>query len=87
MAYRTLKSIFHQRDRAGVEAEERSRRGSPAAIHWDLMIGDFQMFALMTPEIAALIERIMSFEPKIQAEWDGLPGRARTHYLLSLIHI
>ncbi len=30
---------------------------------------------------AALIERIMSFEPKIRAEWDGLPGAARSHYL------
>ena len=85
MPYRTLKSIFHQRDRAGVEAEERSRRESPAAIHWDLMIGGSQMFALMTPEVAALIERIMSFEPKIQAEWDGLPERARIHYLNRMV--
>lgn len=49
------------------------------------MIGGFQMFALMTPEVAALIERIMSFEPKIQAQWDGLPGRARTHYLHRMV--
>lgn len=85
MTYRTLKSIFHQRDRGGLEAEERSRRESPAAIHWDLMIGDFQMFALMTPEVATLIERIMSFEPKIQAQWDGLPGRARDDYLHRMV--
>lgn len=45
------------------------------------MVGEYSMFALMTPEVAALIERIMSFEPKIRAEWEGLPGRARTHYL------
>lgn len=43
------------------------------------------MFALMTPELAALIERIMSFEPKIQAEWDGLPDRARSHYLNRMV--
>lgn len=49
------------------------------------MIGGFQMFALMTPEVAALIERIMSFEPKIQAEWDGLPGRARVDYLNGMV--
>lgn len=85
MSYRTLKSIFHQRDRVGAEAEERSRRESPAAIHWDLMIGGFQMFALMTPEVAALIERIMSFEPKIQAEWKGLPGRAQSDYLNGMV--
>lgn len=85
MTYRTLKSIFYQRDRAGLEAEERSRRESPAAIHWDLMIGDFQMFALMTPEVVTLIERIMSFEPKIQAQWDGLPGRARDDYLHRMV--
>ncbi|WP_276203164.1 Fic family protein [Mycolicibacterium neoaurum] len=80
-----MKSIFYQRDRAGLQAEERSRRESPAAIHWDLMIGDFQMFALMTPEVATLIERIMSFEPKIQAQWDGLPGRARDDYLHRMV--
>ncbi|UQE75667.1 Fic family protein [Gordonia sp. PP30] len=81
MSYRTLKTVFHQRDRAGVDAEERARRESPAALHWDLMIGEHAMFALTTPEVTALIERIMSFEPKIRAEWEGLPGSARRHYL------
>lgn len=85
VSYRTLKSIFHQRDRVGLDAEERSRRESPAAIHWDMKIGGFQMFALMTPEVAALIERIMSFEPKIQVQWGGLPGRARHHYLNRMV--
>ncbi|WP_246284653.1 Fic family protein [Gordonia asplenii] len=85
MPYRTLKSIFHQRDRAGADAEERARRDSPAAIHWDLMIGEYAMFALMTPEIAVLIERIMSFEPKTRAEWGGLPDRARYHYLHRMV--
>lgn len=85
MPYRTLKSIFHQRDRVGADAEERARRDSPASIHWDMMIGESSMFALMTPEVAALIERIMSFEPKIQAEWDGLPGRAQCHYLQRMV--
>lgn len=81
MSYRTLKTIFHQRDRAGVDAEERARRESPAALHWGLMIREHAMFALTTPEVTALIERIMSFEPKIRAEWEGLPGGARRHYL------
>ena len=85
MAYRTLKSIFHQRDRAGADAEERARRDSPAAVHWDLLIGEHSTFALMTPEVAALIERIMSFEPKIRAEWNGLPALARTHYLHRMV--
>lgn len=43
------------------------------------------MFALMTPEVATLIERIMSFEPKIRTEWDGLPVRARSHYLHRMV--
>lgn len=85
MTYRTLKSIFHQRDRAGADTEERARRESPAAVHWDLLIGEHSMFALMTPELAALIERIMSFEPKIQGEWVGLPDRARSHYLHRMV--
>ncbi|WOC13662.1 hypothetical protein MP11Mi_27680 [Gordonia sp. MP11Mi] len=49
------------------------------------MIDEHSMFALMTPEVAALIERIMSFEPKIRAEWDGLPSSARTHYLHRMV--
>lgn len=81
MSYRTLRSIFHQRDRAGADAEERARRESPSAIHWDLLVGKHPMFALVTAEVAALIERIMSFEPTIRSEWDGLPGAARRHYL------
>ncbi|MFD4294494.1 Fic family protein [Rhodococcus sp. NPDC058532] len=85
MAYRTLKSIFHQRDRAGADAEERARRESPAAVHWDLLIGEHSTFALMTLEVAALIERIMSFEPKIQTEWVGLPVRARSDYLHRMV--
>ncbi|WP_241665720.1 Fic family protein [Prescottella subtropica] len=80
-----MKSIFHQRDRAGADAEERARRESPAAVHWDLPIGEHSMFALMTPEIAALIERIMSFEPKIQAQWNRLPDRACSHYLYHMV--
>lgn len=83
--YRTLKSIFHQRDRVGADAEELARRESPAAIHWDMMIGKFSMFALITPEVAALIERIMGFEPKIQGEWSRLPGRAQMHYLHRMV--
>ncbi|EGD53893.1 Fic family protein [Gordonia neofelifaecis] len=85
MAYRTLKSIFHQRDRAGADVEESSRRESPATISWDLRIGDHRMFALITPEVAALIERIMSYEPRIRHEWDGLPDRARDDYLDRMI--
>ena len=85
VSYRTLKSVFHQRDQVGADAEERVRRESPAALRWDLMIGEYPMFALLTPEIAVLIERIMSFEPKIQSEWKDLPGRARTHYLHRMV--
>ncbi|AVL99623.1 Fic family protein [Gordonia iterans] len=85
MAYRTLKTIFHQRDREGADAEERARRESPAALHWDLMVGEHSMFALVTPEVAALIERIMAFEPKIRAEWGELPERARSHYLRQMV--
>ena len=85
MAYRTLKSIFHQRDRDGAEAEERARRASPAAIEWGLRVGEYEMFALMTPEVAVLVERIMAYESRIRSEWDGLPTRARDDYLDAMI--
>ncbi len=85
MSYRTLKSIFHQRDRVGADAEERARRESPAALHWPLTVNDSPMFALMTPEVTVLIERIMGYEPKIRAEWTELPGSAREHYLHRMV--
>ena len=64
MAYRTLKAVFHIKDRAAADAEETARRSSPATITWDFSIGDHAMFCLVTPEIAVLIERVMSLESR-----------------------
>ncbi|ALG83718.1 Fic family protein [Gordonia phthalatica] len=85
MAYRTLKSIFHQHDRAGLVREERVRRNSPSAIHWDLLIGDSSAFMLVTREVAVLVERILTLEPRIRHHWDRLPGRAQSDYLAQMI--
>ena len=85
MAYRTLKSIFHQRDHAGLDEEERVRRSSPSAIHWDLLVGGSSAFMLVTREVAVLIERILMFEPRIRQHWDRLPGRAQDDYLYRMI--
>lgn len=85
MAYRTLKSIFHQRDLAAAAAEEELRRGSPAALHWQMDVGEHAMFALVTPEILMLTERILGLEPKIAAEWSALPPGAQSHYFISAI--
>lgn len=85
MPYRTLKSIFHQRDWAGLDDEELVRRTSPSAIHWDLRIGDSSAFMLVTREVSSLIERILMFEPRIRHHWDRLPGRAQSDYLAQMI--
>ena len=85
MAYRTLKAVFHIKDRAAADAEETARRSSPATITWDFSIGDHAMFCLVTPEIAVLIERVMSLESTIRGRWSALPGVARAHYLDSMI--
>ena len=85
MSYRTLKAVFHIKDRVAADAEEAARRTSPAAVTWDFSIGDHAMFCLITPEIAVLIERVMSLESTIRGQWSALPGVARAHYLESMI--
>lgn len=85
MSYRTLKAVFHIKDRVAADAEEAARRTSPAAVTWDFSIGDHAMFCLITPEIAVLIERVMSLESTIRGQWSALPGVARAHYLKSMI--
>lgn len=85
MAYRTLKSIFHQRNQSAADAEEAARRSSPAAVHWAYSIGDSTMFCLLTPEIVVLLERIMVLENEARRLWDGLSGAVRSHYLRSMI--
>ncbi len=85
MAYRTLKSIFHQYDATAADREEAARRSSPAAIRWDFQIGDSSMFCVVTPEIAVSIERIMRLENQAYVLWSKLPGGAQRHYLRSMI--
>lgn len=43
------------------------------------------MFVVVTPEVALLIERIMAFQPRIDAQWRQLPARARNHYLREML--
>ena len=64
---------FHIKDRVAADAEEAARRTSPAAVTWDFSIGDHAMFCLITPEIAVLIERVMSLESTIRGQWSALP--------------
>lgn len=85
MAYRTLKSIFHQKNQAAADAEEAVRRSSPAAVHWNFLVGECMMFCLVTPEMVVLIERIMVIENRVRGLWDGLAGAVRHHYLRSMI--
>lgn len=73
MSYRSLKSIFHEFDNARAETEEQNRRSSPSALHWRYKIGDHQMFAIVTTEIALLLERTMSIKREALALWRQLP--------------
>ncbi|MED5811957.1 Fic family protein [Mycolicibacterium sp. 050232] len=85
MSYRTLKSIFHQRDAAGADAEERARRGSPSAMTWDFRLGGHQMFCMTTPRMSVLTERVMMLDARAQSAWASLPLIAQSHYLHSMI--
>lgn len=62
VSYRTLKSIFNQRDAAGADAEERARRGAPSAMTWDFRLGGHQMFCMTTPRMSVLTERALRFQ-------------------------
>lgn len=85
MSYRTLKSIFHQRDAAGADAEERVRRGSQSAMTWDFNLGGHQMFCVATPQMSVLTERAMMLDARAQSTWASLPPIAQSHYLHSMI--
>lgn len=85
MAYRTLKSVFHQRDISGADAEEASRRASPAALSWEFRIGEHSLFCLTTPRITALTERIMVLDARVAETWAELLPVARNHYFSSMI--
>lgn len=85
MSYRSLKSVFHQFDKTHAEAEEQTRRSFPSALHWDYKIGDHPMFAVVTAEIAVLLERVMLKEREALGLWQRLPGAAQVHYLNSMV--
>lgn len=85
MAYRSLKSIFHEFGQTRAETEERNRRSSPSALHWRYPIGDHLMFAVLTTEIAVLLERTMSLEREAVTRWRRLPAGVQVNYLHSMI--
>lgn len=85
MAYRTLKSIFHQRGAAGADAEAAARRSSPSAISWDFHLGDHQLFCVATPYLAVLTERIMTLNAQAGSIWAAIPPIAQGHYFSSMI--
>jgi hypothetical protein len=73
MSYRPLKSIFHQRDVAGTDAQERARRASQSAMTWDFGLGGHQMFCVTTPHMSVLTERVMILDARAQSVWASLP--------------
>lgn len=85
MAYRSLKSVFHQYDKSRADVEEQGRRSSPSALHWQYKIGEHKMFALVTTEIALLLERTMLLERDALDLWRKLPGGVQVSYLHSMI--
>lgn len=85
MSYRTLKSIFHQKNQAAADREEQARRASPSAVHWDFRLGDSTMFCMMTPEITVSIERIMKLENMARNAWSRMSTGVQRHYLRSMI--
>lgn len=83
--YRTLKSIFHERDEAAVQAELQARRHS----YCTYLLNEFKvrghpMFYLVDRTVLAHYDRIMVRERNIEQLSSRLPGVAMRSYLSDL---
>lgn len=81
--YRTLKSIFHEKgqDAARQELEHRKNSGYTT----DFMLGDHELFYVLTSELASLQEQILRQEQTITALAQTIPDIALKSYLFNLI--
>lgn len=83
--YRTLKSIFHERNEAAVQAELQSRRHSYCTYLLDgFKVRGHPMFYLADRTVLAHYDRIMVRERNIEQLSSRLPGVAMRSYLSDL---
>lgn len=83
--YRTLKSIFHERGKAAVQAELQSRRHSYCTYLLDeFKVRGHPMFYLADRTVLAHYDRIMVRERNIEQLSSRLPGVAMRSYLSDL---
>ncbi|APT93167.1 hypothetical protein CPHO_10010 [Corynebacterium phocae] len=88
MEYQSLKKVFHRAkvDSRGVADSEFSRRiDSPSTVHWDYQVGEHSLFAVVTRELAATLERIWRNEVLIAKLWTSVPDSASRLYLFELL--
>lgn len=83
--YRTLKSIFHERGKAAVQAELQARRsGHSTYLLNEFTVGEHPLFYLADRTALAAFERIMRRERHIEQLSSQLPSIAMQSYLLDL---
>ncbi|WP_394281132.1 Fic family protein [Corynebacterium sp.] len=88
MSYKPLKSFFHQAQQpaaAAVDHELAARLNGPSTIRFNYRVGDFDLFVVLTTELATLVERVWTNELHLSRLWSALPGAAQDHYLFSLL--
>lgn len=83
--YRTLKSIFHERGEAAVQAELQARRnGHSTYLLNEFKVGEHPLFYLVDRTVLTHYDRIMVREQTIEQLSSRLPGVAMRSYLSDL---
>ena len=85
MAYRPLKTVFHQHDAKTVDHEHRSRLQLPSTLRFSYPVGEHDLFVVVTRELATKMEQVWRNELVLAELWINLPGAARHHYVYSLL--
>lgn len=85
MAYRPLKTVFHQHDAKTVDHEHRFRLQLPSTLRFAYPVGENDLFVVVTRELATKMEQVWRNELRLAELWIQLPGAARHHYVYSLL--
>lgn len=84
MAYRDLRSIFHDQSR-DYESEYRARRESACAVELGISVSGHPAFFVMAPDVYEAALAASRLDKQISKLVGGLPGKAVTSYMESCL--
>lgn len=85
MAYRSLKSFFHQHNEAKAREVLAQRRSCDTTLHWNFPVGREGLFVVLTPELLAATEAIWQQDARLNQLWSRIPLAARQGLLRDLV--